>query len=130
MKNYTITERQEIYEHLVSIDCPDLLAALIANRVDKKSIDSDYLDKSDLASWIMWSFVWVETPEDFDFWAAMHDSIFMEYDFTDFDTEYTAPTVAEAIDSTTLEMYNRHTQEPLSFWTRVKLFLGRWIYKV
>lgn len=150
MKNYTIKERQEMYEHLLTLQLPDLLAALIAKRLDKDFIENDFLnafDKHSAESIVFDGFDWFDTEEGMDFWQGVHDDIESvmygyEPDYLGFDTELNEskpPSNIEIIPPTislpeTLARkvfgYVEEQEPKVSFWNKVKLFLGRLFYKV
>ena len=162
MKNFTQAERQKIYEHLLTLQTPDLLASLIAQRADKNFMDYEASKYTSLAEFIANAFLWEESEEDWEFWFEIEEYL---------DTkEYGTPTVVDVIESTEREMFDSATITPeddfapteitpakieinvdvsrfnqvmekchkkfgkdvqsLSFWTKVKLFFGGWIYKV
>lgn len=170
MKNYTIAQRNEIYEHLLTLQTPDLLAALIAQRADKNFMIYEASNYTSLMELITDAFIWEETKEGWEFWFEIHECLCAE--------EYDTPTLSDVIESTEREMFDsvikvhdvdfesptevdfasnastkakieinvdvsKFNQEmgkfhkefskeiqPLSFWTRVKLFFGKWGYKV
>ena len=162
MKNFTQAERQKIYEHLLTLQTPDLLASLIAQRADKNFMDYEASKYTSLAEFIANAFLWEESEEDWEFWFEIEEYL---------DTkEYGTPTVVDVIESTEREMFDSATITPeddfapteitpakieiniektpfripqpqeyldfvaerdkVSFWTKVKLFLGKWVYKV
>jgi hypothetical protein len=152
----TIEQKQKIYEHLLSLDCPDLLAALIAERsVIKSSITSR-------KSSIIDNFTWEHTPEGRDFWETLwkmygeYESVFLvgqEYEDAlqeslkdDFEspTELDLPkegSIPPKIE-VNVEGWDKHwftkgsihgsltTKSSPSFVDRVKLFFGKIFYKV
>lgn len=172
MKNYTNKERQQIYEHLLTLDCPDLLASLIAQRADKNFMEYEASNYTSLEEFIANAFLWEESEEGWEFWFEIHECLYTD--------EYDTPTVADVIESTEQEMFDKtlfgatpeqsrelikamstpdfespteadftkdkkdlakiytaypvkgvgFTQEKVSFWTKVKLFFGKWFYKV
>ena len=66
----TIKQKQVIYEHLLTLDCPDLLAALIAER-------SDTLIRKEntLAECIQIFAWWRNTTETYTFWEHIYDEV-------------------------------------------------------
>jgi len=72
-KKLTTAQRQEIYERLLTLDCPDLLAALIAERSEVYALE--VFDCAFLYVFIEDLFVWRDTPEGFEFWQMMHESV-------------------------------------------------------
>lgn len=166
MKNYTNKERQKIYEHLLTLDCPNLLAALVAQRADKTFMHCEASEHTSLWELITNAFLWQETKEGWEFWFEVHECLYAE--------EYDTPTLPAVIESTEREMFNKATIIPeddfapteitpakieinadvskfkqemekvnltvpqptrdgesfKEFWTKVKLFFGKWFYKV
>lgn len=176
MKNYTIKERQEIYEHLLTLDCPDLLAALIAQRADKSFVQGmgyNIKDKHSLSRILYKSFIWCHTPEEDSFWVHIYEDC-NDFEYSIPERRIELPTISDVIESTEREMFNctygadyvpdtevdftpakieinvdvsRFNQEMekvnltvpqptrdgksfKEFWTKVKLFFGKWFYKV
>jgi hypothetical protein len=144
----TIEQKQAIYEHLLTLDCPDLLAALIAERSD---IDITELDT--LSQCIRLFDYWVLLPEGSDFWREIYKAALSaeeefesptEKDFTDaavlyFKGEVVTPKGATlAVDDVvgigfTKLVIPQPVQDGESFsewWTKVKLWLGKLFYKV
>jgi len=71
----TIKQKQVIYERLLSLECPDLLAALIAERSTRynQSINTTVFDI------IGNNFNWSSTPEESDgsdFWCEMYSELY------------------------------------------------------
>lgn len=136
----SIKQKQEIYEHLLTLDCPDLLAALIADRCDTVI----KADGGDVHSWVSFGFNWDSVAEGVEFWCHMYDCVWdfecpeeYEGDFSNHGggsalEDYSLPVtpVAVAIESDALNSPYQRAQEPLSLWTRVKLFLGKLSYGV
>jgi hypothetical protein len=90
MKKLTTKQKQAIYEHLLTLDCPDLLAALIAERSTRYSrhIDTTIYDV------IADNFEWDQTPEESDgseFWYEIYVELA--------ELENTAPTGQEHEDA-------------------------------
>jgi hypothetical protein len=74
MKKLTIAQKQAIYEHLLTLDCPDLLAALIAERTEHSAYNN-VLESSTIDGVIWTAFVWSKSPEGYDFWKEVQDDI-------------------------------------------------------
>lgn len=189
MKNFTTAQRNEIYEHLLTLDCPDLLASLIAQRADKNFMKYEASKYTSLVELIADAFIWEETKEGWEFWFEVQECLL-------YAEEYDTPTIADVIESTEKEAFDSAmkaplkievqfednkpykdafssvdnlpplsdnlstaelslrelvrdiknnkeeprilfsqdlspvSSEPLSFWTKVKLFFGKWFYKV
>jgi hypothetical protein len=74
MKKLTVKQKQVIYEHLLTLDCPDLLAALIAERSTRYSrhLCTTIYDV------VFENFAWYSTPEESDgdaFWSKIHEEL-------------------------------------------------------
>lgn len=72
MKELSIEQKQEIYEYLLTIDCPDLLADLVAERSltwHESMHASEY--PLTISSFISAAFLWDETPEGVDLWEEI-----------------------------------------------------------
>ena len=67
----TIDKKQKIYDHILTLDCPDLLAALMADRTEKK--DSTRIKI--LSELLSYSFLWDNTEEGFEFWEIIYQEI-------------------------------------------------------
>lgn len=160
----TIEQKQAIYEHLLTLDCPDLLAALLASRA--KQGDLLTIRGDSLSQYISRFGFWSLTPEGSNFWSEMYKEV-LEAEVlaeregkpcNDYEVEVQwdkagvampsefespseldfAPTGGETtkieilvnapLDTSTCTW----TQDvkALSFWTKVKLFFGKWNYKV
>jgi len=155
----TIEQKQAIYEHLLALDCPDLLAALIAER------STYYLRNFCIASCITNTFTWEHTPEGRDFWETLwkmygeYESVFLvgqEYEdalqesLKSLKNDFESPTELDLpkVDSIptkieiNVEGWDKHwftkgsihgsltTKSSPSFVDRVKLFFGKIFYKV
>lgn len=149
MKNYTIAQRQEIYEHLLTLNCPDLLAALIAKRADIKTIA---LPEEKYRGYWLHSFSWRNSEEGWDFWEVVHGCVYdpegellvhlgertPEEAAVDSDEPSNIPPALlyytdESLPSPkTFEVVVPSPEEvkPLSFLAKVKLFFGKWYYGV
>jgi hypothetical protein len=143
-KKITIKQRQEIYEYLLTLNCPDLLAALTAERSQVYALG--ILDYVFFSLFIEDAFIWSETPEGFEFWRMIHESVLeieskgkhwlthpLDYDLP-VDLEHK---MSKTIAGATLDAYTSDSKEllktsaqGLSFWAKAKLFLGKWVYKV
>ena len=79
MKELNIENKQEIYEYLLTIACPDTLAALIAERSEETLAWHESLHDSEypltLSSLISGAFLWDETPEGVEFWWEITQEI-------------------------------------------------------
>jgi hypothetical protein len=149
----TIKQKQAIYEQLLSLECPDLLAALIAKR-------STYYNRNSFTtiSVLVDNFTWSDTPEPDDFWSEMYNELRelegamqdgQEYEDAlqeslkdDFEspTELDLPkegSIPPEIEIN-VEGFNKHWfTDPVeslhhkpSFFDKVKLFFGKIFYKV
>lgn len=74
MMNLTIEEKQKVYEHLLTLDCPDLLAALIADRTTWHLQDNE---TNSISYEILHRFDWISTPEGVNFWRDMYDDAYI-----------------------------------------------------
>lgn len=100
MKNYTVKERQEIYEYLLTLQAPYLLAALIAQRADKYYYSGGIkLLNEPLPIYISNNFIWEDTPEGQSFWEEI------EAELSEM-TLYRTPTLSDVIESTEQEMFD------------------------
>jgi hypothetical protein len=146
------TDRQGIYEYLLTLDCPDLLAALIAKhcvgypRWSCKTISTVVIDNIN----------WYKSPEKEDFWHEIYEEL------TELENTVVAPqehedalqeSLEDGFESPTeldfalkgeeakIEIKTNH--EPLiipqpdrddsldlSWWNKTKLFFGKVFYKV
>jgi hypothetical protein len=71
--NLTIEQKQKVYEHLLTLDCPDLLAALIAERSNWHPQDNG---TNSISYEILHRFDWMRAPEGYNFWVDMYDDIY------------------------------------------------------
>ena len=142
----TIKQKQAIYEHLLTLDCPDLLAALIAERSDTLITKINTLAECiQLFAW------WRNTTETRTFWEHIYDEVLgMEKGFeSPTDRCFTgapedvvyykseplviAPVIVVDVANThSARQLEEHYQESnlkdLSLWTKVKLFFGKLFY--
>lgn len=149
MEKLSIKQKQEIYKYLLKKDCPDLLAALVAERSKfslQNRICSLYYD-STLSDFIAGAFSWHESTEGRDFWSILHSQIsdIEGVPEEDFESPTEADFAPVGDDSAKIEILGdtssfkeglKKFQEGFkqevqpSFWTKVKLFFGKWNYKV
>jgi hypothetical protein len=150
----TTEQKQEIYEHLLSLECPDLLAALIAKRSTCYTQDIDKTISDIIGS----NFDCIDTPETADFWLYLYEEAQdienvveagQEYEDAlqeslkdDFEspTELDLPkegSIPPKIE-VNVEGFNKQwftdpvesLQKNPSFFDKVKLFFGKIFYKV
>ena len=95
MKKISIKEKQKIYKYLLKKDCPDLLAALIAERseetVEGHQSISDDGEPLTLGNVLGGAFYWYASPEGDEFWRTLCNEIEGEeepYVKVDEDTEF------------------------------------------
>ena len=131
----TIKQKQANYKHLLTLDCPDLLAALIAER-------SVYpiTKENTLAECIRQFEWWDKTLETESFWEHIYDKVVdMGKGFESPTEDDFAPTSEEAkIEIIPPPSWVRPVRAPLtyrpakepSFIDKVKLWFGKWSYKV
>ena len=79
MKQLSIEEKQKVYEYLLKKDCPDLLAALIAERSEETVewhqeiyVDGEPLTIGDVLGG---AFFWDASPEGDEFWRTLWKEI-------------------------------------------------------
>lgn len=147
MKKLSIKQKQEIYEYLLKKDCPDLLAALVAER-SGLSVQSNF-ESLTLSDFIMGAFDWEASKEGHDFWSILRSEISeivegvpeedfespTEADFAPVGDDSAKIEILVDVSKFNQEMEKFHKEfikdiQPLSLWTRIKLFFGRWNYKV
>jgi hypothetical protein len=134
-KKLTIKQRQEIYEYLLTLNCPDLLAALIAKRAQYYALYS--FSVNSIQGIIENLFAWHNSPEGFEFWQMMHEGALEIDDEVSYKDDFESPTeldfpvhTSEAVKITIIPPKSNKTPVNLSFSEKVKLFFGKWIYKV
>lgn len=130
----TIKQKQATYEHLLTLDCPDLLAALIAERSK-----TDIVSTTPLSECIRMFDWWDETPEG-EFWGELFEEVVDLGEDFEFPTEEDfAPQHEEVkIEIIPPPLWVRPVRAPLtyrpakepSFIDKVKLFFGKLFYKV
>lgn len=152
----SIKQKQKIYEHLLALDCPDLLAALIAERCSVYYV-SDVLHESSLAECVCLFELWNLTPEGYEFWEPIYEELTGIVKFTEVGDEIEIdtskpkisieliPPVDYSIDDVVryegkeLRCTGRSqggTEAELtpkllkSYWNKVKLFFGKLFYGV
>lgn len=100
MNEITIEQKQELYEHLLTLDCPDLLAAAIAAKSD--NLYSDLIAETTLSTILRKSFDWKTTKED-DLWVDVY-LCFEDFEKGSYtlneDGVYVLPEVVETTDVT------------------------------
>jgi hypothetical protein len=136
IKKLTIKERQKIYKHLSGVKCPDLLAALIAKRAQLDTLEI-LRDETTLQEFIPAAFRWSETPEGFEFWQMMQECA-LEIEckglhWGEHPSDYDLPVDLEhklAQDIKVAIENPLDESSELTWWNKVKLFFGKWVYKV
>lgn len=134
----TIKQKQANYKHLLTLDCPDLLAALIAERsvypITKENILAECICQ------LEW---WDKTLETESFWEHIYDEVVdmgkglespadkcftgAPEDVVDYKSE---PLVLTPSISTRFTLEPPQDKKPFSAWWKVKLFFGKLFYKV
>jgi hypothetical protein len=148
----TIKQKQVIYEHLLTLDCPDLLAALIAERSTRYS---RYIGTT-ISDVINENFVWCLTPEeneedDPEFWWELYLEAVELEDTTPAGDQHVAiiadercgyPEVYENYapmdieikfdkdDLVIIPQAQPDESLELAWWNKAKLFLGKLFYRV
>lgn len=79
MKKLSIEEKQKVYEYLLNKDCPDLLAALVAERSEEtvewhQSIADDE-EPLTIGDVLGGAFYWDASPEGDEFWRTLWKEI-------------------------------------------------------
>jgi hypothetical protein len=150
MKKLTIKQKQAIYEHLLTLNCPDLLAALIAERSTRYSRHIDTTIYNVIAD----NFTWDTTPEESDgseFWYEIYEESVELENTTSAGDQHVAVTIAERggfpevyesyapmdieirfdkDDLVTIPQSQPDESLELAWWNKAKLFLGKLLYRV
>jgi predicted RNA-binding protein associated with RNAse of E/G family len=117
----TIDQKQHIYEHLLKINCPDLLAALIADRCNSVLIFNTEL----ISDWIDSAVYWDETEEGGEFWYNLYQNVVIierGYEATEF--------VFNELEIIDIPKQQKQTKTISDYYITFKLFVANLFYRV